>query len=113
MRVFLAGEANDFLHAFAKECANKGLRRHSSLKEYENKGVAKSTFRDHAKEYQNKGLNCFCPHCGVRAVSGRFVVQKDEAAWEVAEATGYWIVKWDRSKGAAGGAALSWMEVSW
>jgi hypothetical protein len=53
----------NFLHAFAKECENKGFRRHS-LKGYENKGVTKSTFRDYAKEYQNKGLKRFCPHCG-------------------------------------------------
>jgi hypothetical protein len=43
-----------FFTRFAKECANKGFREQGSLKEYENKGVAKSTFRDHAKEYQNK-----------------------------------------------------------
>ena len=35
----------------------------SSLKECENKGVTKSTFRVHTKEYQNKRLKRFCPHC--------------------------------------------------
>jgi hypothetical protein len=58
-------EVEVFLHAFAKEYVNKGFSGHSSLKEYENKGVAKSTFRDSAKEYHNKGLKRFRPHCGV------------------------------------------------
>jgi hypothetical protein len=61
----------DFLRAFAKECVNKGFSGHSNLKEYENKGVAKSTFRNRANEYQNKGLKRFCPHCGVGGLAER------------------------------------------
>ena len=53
----------------SKEYQSKGLTADSSLKEYENKVVAKSTLRVQAKEYQNKGLKRFCAHCGVAARS--------------------------------------------
>jgi hypothetical protein len=53
------------LRVFAKEYKNKRLTLRGSLKEYENKGVAKSTFRAPTKEYQTKGLSHSCPYCGV------------------------------------------------